>query len=400
MSPSSRPGTRRPCAGSPTPATRRSRACGHGMPTASSSATPPATGSRSWRRRRSRPGRARSGCTAPGAAGAWKRFRHRTEAGRVAAARVPEEKGGADGAHPRVRHGAGRHARSDRGGRPCVGEGEARQGKPGKGDGRARRTPSARRSPTRTSTSSWPTGSATATTPTTTAGCRPARTRASPASTRPTRAGTTAATSRACWTRSTTSQGLGTTAIWLTPSFKNKAVQDNDGFPSAGYHGYWITDFTQIDPHLGTNQDLRNLVDAAHARGIKVYFDIITNHTADVIQYQEGAAPQYISKDRYPYRDAGGHRRSTTATTRAAARSPSSRRPGSPPAPARTTRRASPTARASRPTSRTSRSRAGSTTSASTTTAATRRSSARTRSTATSSASTTSSPRTPWSSTA
>src|SRR6185503_8239589 len=97
--------------------------------------------------------------------------------------------------------------------------------------------------------------------------------------------------------------GLGTTAIWLTPSFKNKAVQDNAGFPSAGYHGYWITDFTQIDPHLGTNQDLRNLVDAAHARGIKVYFDIITNHTADVIQYQEGAAPQYISKDRYPYRD-------------------------------------------------------------------------------------------------
>ena len=51
-------------------------------------------------------------------------------------------------------------------------------------------------------------------------------------------------------------KSLGTTAIWLTPSFKNKAVQDNNGFPSAGYHGYWITDFTQIDPHLGTNDDL------------------------------------------------------------------------------------------------------------------------------------------------
>ena len=50
---------------------------------------------------------------------------------------------------------------------------------------------------------------------------------------------------------------LGTTAIWLTPSFKNKAVQDNNGFPSAGYHGYWITDFTQIDPHLGSNEDRR-----------------------------------------------------------------------------------------------------------------------------------------------
>jgi glycosidase len=76
-------------------------------------------------------------------------------------------------------------------------------------------------------------------------------------------------------------QGLGTTSIWLTPSFQNKAVQLEDG-PSAGYHGYWITDFTRIDPHLGTNAELRALVDDAHARGMKVYFDIITNHTAAV----------------------------------------------------------------------------------------------------------------------
>jgi glycosidase len=101
-------------------------------------------------------------------------------------------------------------------------------------------------------------------------------------------------------------QGLGTTAIWLTPSFKNKAVQDNDGFPSAGYHGYWITDFTQIDPHLGTNDELRQLVDAAHARGIKVYFDIISNHTADVIRYNDVRGRPYVSKDQYPYRDASG----------------------------------------------------------------------------------------------
>ncbi|MCG2805010.1 MAG: alpha-amylase, partial [Propionicimonas sp.] len=91
-------------------------------------------------------------------------------------------------------------------------------------------------------------------------------------------------------------QGLGTTSIWLTPSFKNKAVQLEDG-PSAGYHGYWITDFTQIDPHLGTNAELKKLVDEAHARGMKVYFDIITNHTADVIGYQEGARTAYIPKD-------------------------------------------------------------------------------------------------------
>jgi alpha-amylase len=100
-------------------------------------------------------------------------------------------------------------------------------------------------------------------------------------------------------------RGLGTTSIWLTPSFKNKPVQLEDG-PSAGYHGYWITDFTRIDPHLGSNEELRALVDAAHARGMKVYFDIITNHTADVIGYQEGARQPYVSKDTEPYRTAAG----------------------------------------------------------------------------------------------
>jgi alpha-amylase len=100
-------------------------------------------------------------------------------------------------------------------------------------------------------------------------------------------------------------KGLGTTSIWLTPSFKNKPVQLEDG-PSAGYHGYWITDFTQVDPHLGTNDDLRALIAAAHARDMKVYFDIITNHTADVIGYEEGARRPYVSKDVSPYRTADG----------------------------------------------------------------------------------------------
>ena len=100
-------------------------------------------------------------------------------------------------------------------------------------------------------------------------------------------------------------QGLGTTSIWLTPSFKNKAVQPED--KSAGYHGYWITDFTQIDPHLGTNEELKMLIDEAHSRGMKVYFDIITNHTADVIGYAgEAGRAAYISKDADPYLTAAG----------------------------------------------------------------------------------------------
>jgi len=104
-------------------------------------------------------------------------------------------------------------------------------------------------------------------------------------------------------------QGLGATAIWLTPIFKNKVVQGPAGQESASYHGYWVTDFTMVDPHLGTNADFKVLVDAAHARGMKVYMDIIANHTADVIQFAEcegqGACP-YRSIADYPYQRRGG----------------------------------------------------------------------------------------------
>ena len=100
-------------------------------------------------------------------------------------------------------------------------------------------------------------------------------------------------------------KGLGTTAIWLTPSFMNKPVQGEGENISAGYHGYWITDFTRIDPHLGTNAELEAFIDEAHAEGIDVYFDIITNHTADVITYEEGEYA-YIDQATKPYRDANG----------------------------------------------------------------------------------------------
>ncbi|MGW8204927.1 alpha-amylase family glycosyl hydrolase (plasmid) [Sphingomonas bisphenolicum] len=103
-------------------------------------------------------------------------------------------------------------------------------------------------------------------------------------------------------------QGLGATAIWLAPIFKNKPVQGAKGQESAGYHGYWVTDFTTVDPHLGTGKDFRTLVDAAHARGMKVYMDIIANHTADVIQYKESpaSAAPYRSKADYPWSRQGG----------------------------------------------------------------------------------------------
>ncbi|MFD5424621.1 pullulanase-type alpha-1,6-glucosidase [Streptomyces sp. NPDC127084] len=108
-------------------------------------------------------------------------------------------------------------------------------------------------------------------------------------------------------------KGLGTTAIWLAPIFKNRPVQGAGKDASAGYHGYWITDFTQVDPHFGSNADLAKLIDKAHAKGMKVFFDVITNHTADTVDYAEkkygyrpkGAYP-YLDKDGRPFDDRAG----------------------------------------------------------------------------------------------
>ena len=93
-------------------------------------------------------------------------------------------------------------------------------------------------------------------------------------------------------------KGMGASAIWLGPIYKNKPVQGGPGQESSGYHGYWITDFTSVDPHLGTNAELKIFVDEAHARGMKVYLDIITNHTADVISFRECHDPNYQGEDK------------------------------------------------------------------------------------------------------
>ncbi|MDR1535973.1 MAG: alpha-amylase [Planctomycetota bacterium] len=79
-------------------------------------------------------------------------------------------------------------------------------------------------------------------------------------------------------------RGLGVTAIWLTPVCENKVAE----YGSAGYHGYWTLDFTDTDPHFGSKDELRALVDAVHARGMKIYLDIVVNHTANVIHYADG----------------------------------------------------------------------------------------------------------------
>jgi glycosidase len=98
---------------------------------------------------------------------------------------------------------------------------------------------------------------------------------------------------------------LGVKAIWMTPQFTNRWVQGDGtiGGSSAGYHGYWQIDYSSIDPHFGTNAEMQAFVAAAHALDIDVFFDIVTNHTGDVITYAEGTFT-YRDKTSFPYRDA------------------------------------------------------------------------------------------------
>ena len=73
----------------------------------------------------------------------------------------------------------------------------------------------------------------------------------------------------------------------------------------AGYHGYWILDFTEVDPHFGSKDDLQHLITDAKQHGIGTILDVVVNHTADVIQPKNGVhAYQY--KFSKPYLDADG----------------------------------------------------------------------------------------------
>jgi alpha-amylase len=72
---------------------------------------------------------------------------------------------------------------------------------------------------------------------------------------------------------------LGVTALWVNPLVKNiDGPVHGAGFPDWGYHGYWADDFTRLEPRFGTDEQLRKLVEACHARGIRVLLDVVYNH--------------------------------------------------------------------------------------------------------------------------
>ncbi len=78
-------------------------------------------------------------------------------------------------------------------------------------------------------------------------------------------------------------EDLGVDVLWMTPfQEQNRGATDEGTGRTYAYHGYWIQDWTAVDPALGTEEDLRAVVDAAHARGIRVLMDAIVNHTGPV----------------------------------------------------------------------------------------------------------------------
>jgi glycosidase len=74
---------------------------------------------------------------------------------------------------------------------------------------------------------------------------------------------------------------LGVTTIWLSPIVRNLETDANFD----AYHGYWQQDFTRVNPHYGDLGKLRELVQKAHARGLKVILDIVTNHVGQLFYY-------------------------------------------------------------------------------------------------------------------
>lgn len=87
-------------------------------------------------------------------------------------------------------------------------------------------------------------------------------------------------------------KNLGCTAMWLSPVFENDPQS---------YHGYSIRNFLNIDPRLGTLADLQDLVTSAHEAGIKVFLDVVLNHSGDNWYYLGDRNHNYHKGTRYRF---------------------------------------------------------------------------------------------------
>ncbi len=84
---------------------------------------------------------------------------------------------------------------------------------------------------------------------------------------------------------------LGVNALWITPIVRNTpGFVTGAGFPDWAYHGYWADDFLALDPRFGSETDFIALVEACHARGIRVLLDVVYNHAGYESKYTKDPA--------------------------------------------------------------------------------------------------------------
>ena len=93
-------------------------------------------------------------------------------------------------------------------------------------------------------------------------------------------------------------KNLGCTALWISPIFENNGAPDPD---SGSYHGYAVQNYLDIDPRFGTKQDLVDLVEAAHARDMRVFLDVVINHSGDNWYYPWDNPYFYSNDSRFPF---------------------------------------------------------------------------------------------------
>lgn len=93
-------------------------------------------------------------------------------------------------------------------------------------------------------------------------------------------------------------QQMGVNALWISSPLEQIHGWVGGGtkgdFPHYAYHGYYTQDWSKLDANMGTEADLRRLVDEAHKRGIRILFDVVMNHAgyatlADMQEFQFGS---------------------------------------------------------------------------------------------------------------
>lgn len=82
---------------------------------------------------------------------------------------------------------------------------------------------------------------------------------------------------------------LGVTTVWISPVFEQVRFQET-------YHGYGIQNFLEINHRFGSREDLKELVQTAHANGIYVILDIILNHAGNIFRYDQNRQPYYTDE--------------------------------------------------------------------------------------------------------